>query len=147
VIIQPILISGLLGLLLYAVLQYRRSRLLSAAMVVVSLSGILLVMSPQTTDVLAHAVGVGRGTDLIVYCFILVALIAIFNLHLRLRAASEVTTALARAIALIAPKEPTAVETHLADGGEEQIPAGVTPAEATLTRNVCSHSAERQQLV
>jgi len=124
VIIKVILGSGLLGILIYAVVQYRRSRLLSGAMIATSIAGIVFVMFPDITDVLANAVGIGRGVDLILYCFVLVALIAIFNLHLRMRASTEVTTELARAIALMSPREPGAAKTHLSESDDEALLAG-----------------------
>ena len=48
----------------------------------------------------ARADAARHGADLVLYCFVLITFAAIFNLHLRLRAAQETTTALARALAV-----------------------------------------------
>jgi small membrane protein len=106
-IIKGLLISGLLGIMLYAALQYHRSRLLAQLMVTTSVTGVALVMFPETTNRIAQTVGVGRGADLVLYCFVIFTLMAIFNIHLRMRASVEESTELARAIALMSAKQPT----------------------------------------
>lgn len=105
-IIQIVLIAALIGFSLYALSQRRRAAPLANAMMAISLLGILLVLFPALTSDVAHAVGVGRGTDLVLYCFILITIMAIGNIHLRLRAASEQTTELARAVALLSAQPP-----------------------------------------
>jgi hypothetical protein len=72
--------------------------------------GGVLVLFPNWTNAVANLVGVGRGADLIFYCFVLITLTAVFNLHLRLRASMEQTTDLARAVALISARSPS--DTH-----------------------------------
>ena len=99
-IIQALLLPVLAAMLFYAITQRRRSGLLSGAMMAITLAGGVFVLFPGLTHAIAHAVGVGRGADLVTYCFILVTLFAIFNLHLRLRASADLITELARAIAL-----------------------------------------------
>jgi len=99
-IIQFLLSSILLGVFAYALSQRRRSVPISVAIMAISLGGIVLVLFPEVTTRVAHAVGVGRGADLVFYCFILITLAAIFNIHLRLRATTETITELARAWAL-----------------------------------------------
>jgi small membrane protein len=100
VIIQALLLPVLASILFYAISQRRRSRLLSAAMMIITLVGGVFVLFPGSTQAIANSVGIGRGADLVTYCFILVTLVAVFNLHLRLRASAELITELARAIAL-----------------------------------------------
>jgi len=103
-IIRVILLLGLAAVLVYALSQRRRSRLVSLVIMASAVAGGFFFVFPDTTNLIAHRLGVGRGVDLITYVFIVISLAAILNLHLRLRAASEVATDLARAIALISAR-------------------------------------------
>jgi len=40
---------------------------------------VLVVVFPSWTSELAHAVGVGRGADLLLYCLVIVVMVAIIN--------------------------------------------------------------------
>lgn len=93
-------------LVLYAFGQRRRSGPLSYGIILAALAGEVLVIFPDLSTTLAHAVGVGRGADLVFYVFMLIVFAAIANLHLRLRAHSEVVTQLAREVALSTVREP-----------------------------------------
>jgi len=93
-------------LVLYAFGQRRRSGPLSYGIILAALAGAVLVIFPDLSTTLAHAVGVGRGADLVFYVFMLIVFAAIANLHLRLRAHSEVVTQLAREVALSTVREP-----------------------------------------
>lgn len=93
-------------LVLYAFGQRRRSGPLSYGIILAALAGAVLVIFPDLSTTLAHAVGVGRGADLVFYVFMLIVFAAIANLHLRLRAHSEVVTQLAREVALSTVGEP-----------------------------------------
>jgi hypothetical protein len=106
--IKGILILGFMIILSYALSQRRRSRFVASAMVIIVIVGVVSVMYPELTGDVAHAVGVGRGADLILYCFVLATLVAILNLHLRLRAVLEMTTNVTRAVALASAMTPTA---------------------------------------
>lgn len=104
--IKFVLTAGLLILFFYAAFQHSRSRLMSSIMMAAALMGEVLVLWPDLSNRLAQAAGVGRGADLIFYCFIAAAMSAIFNLHLRLRSMGEVTTELARSIAIMSTSKP-----------------------------------------
>jgi small membrane protein len=105
-IIQAGLIFILAILAIYALSQQKRSPIVGGLILCIAALGIGLVLFPETATYIANLVGVGRGADLIFYLFIVVALVAIFNLHLRIRAISEVATELARSIALITARRP-----------------------------------------
>ena len=105
-IIQAVIVVFFLILAAYALMQKERAPLVSATMLIISMLGILLTLAPGVATELAHLAGVGRGTDLVFYLFILVSLTAILNLHLRMRANAELVTALARHVALQAVKVP-----------------------------------------
>jgi len=108
VIINLVLLAAMAMLLLYSIRQWRKSPLVSSFVAINAVSGAVLINHPQMANYIANFVGVGRGADLVFYLFIVIALTAIFNLHLRLRDHAEIETELARAIALqsaIAPKD------------------------------------------
>jgi hypothetical protein len=100
VIFQGILVLCFLGIFAYSLSQWRRSRLVGGVITTIAVAGIVMVLLPDLTNIAAHAVGVGRGADLILYCFIVVTLVAVLNLHLRIRAMSEQNTEIVRLIAL-----------------------------------------------
>ena len=99
-IIQVLLIGGLLLCLLYAFMQRQKSRLLSKAISIVVLTGIYLVLFPEHTNELAHFVGVGRGADLVFYCWLVISLIVSMNLQLQILQLQRLITELAREMAL-----------------------------------------------
>ncbi|MDX2223550.1 MAG: DUF2304 domain-containing protein [Rhodospirillaceae bacterium] len=107
-IVQVLLSLGLLTLAGYAWLQRARARVLSWAMILICAFGEVLVLNPELATRIAHWMGVGRGADLVVYCFIVASLGLIMNLHLRLHALHEDFTELARRVALRDAREPSA---------------------------------------
>jgi small membrane protein len=100
VIIQVLLICGLLLCLLCAFMQSQKSRLLSKAILIVALTGIYLVLFPEHTNELAHFVGVGRGADMVLYCWLVISIIVSMNLQLQILQLRGLITELAREIAL-----------------------------------------------
>jgi hypothetical protein len=99
-----IFVLAILGV--YALSQQKRSPILGGLILCIAILGIGLVLLPEMATYIANWAGVGRGADLIFYLFMVVALVATFNLHLRLRAISEVTTELTRSIALSTARQP-----------------------------------------
>ena len=115
-IIRGLLIGGLLLCLLYALMQRQKSRLLSKAIAIVALTGIYLVLFPEHTNALAHVVGVGRGADLVLYCWLVISLIVSMHLHLQILQLQGLITALAREMALQGARRSTderSTGTHL----------------------------------
>lgn len=107
-IIQWILIAGLVLALCYAFLQRKKSRLVSKAIAVVALAGIYLVLFPTYATMLANYLGVGRGADLITYCWILISLAISLNLQFKILELQSNVTDLTREFALssaLTPKE------------------------------------------
>ena len=95
------LLTIVLGVLMvYAWLQVHSSKLLSALLALTCMVGLVFVWAPEVTQDLAHAVGVGRGADLITYLWIISSLFVSFNLHLELRRERERFTKLVRQLAL-----------------------------------------------
>jgi len=92
------------------------------------LAAVLSVLFPQWLSWLANLVGVGRGTDLLLYGLIVVFLVFVYSQYRRNLALQRQLTRLTRRIALIeaagetrAPEDSSAagdlVEDDVADGG------------------------------
>ncbi|MCV2353662.1 DUF2304 domain-containing protein [Paucibacter sp. B2R-40] len=103
-IMQFILISGLLACLIYAFLQRQKSRLISALLAVISILGIVFVSTPELTNVLAKFVGIGRGADLILYCWLLISIVVSVNLQMKILSIHKNITDLTRELALMRPQ-------------------------------------------
>lgn len=99
-VIQFLLIAALLVTMGYALRQRSRAPLVSLAVLVFGLLGIVFVLLPDMTTQLAHMMGVGRGADLLLYCFIVIGMLTVLNLHLRLLHSQEMLTDVARDLAL-----------------------------------------------
>ena len=100
--IASILLSTLLcGILVYAWSEQRRVPLVAVSTIIAATAGLYFVWFPSQANKLADLVGVGRGADLILYLWVLISLLILFNLHLKLRSQMELITDLSREIALL----------------------------------------------
>jgi hypothetical protein len=100
--IAPALLSALLCVILvYAWSEQRRAPLVAASTMIAAAAGLYLVWFPSHANALAEVAGVGRGADLILYLWVLISLLVLFNLHLKLRSQMELITQLSREIALL----------------------------------------------
>jgi small membrane protein len=99
-IAQLILTVLLLGILLYAWIQYRRAPAIGILAMLAALTGLYFVWIPAHATWLAEHVGIGRGVDLILYLWVVISLIVLLNLHLKLRIQNEMITVLARELAI-----------------------------------------------
>ena len=97
-----------LGLIVmtYSAREWRRSRLIGMALAVCSLVACVLVWFPTLSDQLAHLVGVGRGADVVLYCYSAISFIMILNIGLKQRDLHQSITQLARYIAVSTPRLP-----------------------------------------
>ena len=105
-IIKLLLTFGLAWVLLYAVSQRRSGRLSYRMMLLLSGAGVYFVWVPEQTTVIANAVGVGRGADLLLYCWIIISLVLSLSLNLKIRRQLEMITELTRFVALSTPAAP-----------------------------------------
>jgi hypothetical protein len=99
-ITRAILSILLVGVLLYAGSEYRRSPAVAFLAILAAIAGIYFAWFPDHATRLAQWAGVGRGVDLVIYIWVCISLLVLLNLHLKLRMQTEKLTALARAIAL-----------------------------------------------
>lgn len=90
-------------LLITAVLYFKafRTRATDRALTIAVFAlFVLFILLPDTTTVIAHAVGVGRGADLIFYLFIMACSFFVVLLYGRLLTLETKLTALVREIAI-----------------------------------------------
>lgn len=100
--IAPIVLSTILsGILVYAWSEQRRVPLVATCTIVAAAAGLYFVWLPSHANMLAELAGVGRGADLMLYLWVLISLLILFNLHLKLRSQMELITQLAREVALL----------------------------------------------
>ena len=126
-IIQILLTLGLVVLIPYAYAQRATSRLIPVAMTTIGVVGLYFVWLPDHANYLAHLVGVGRGADLVLYCWILISLIVALNLHIVARSNLRLITELARYIALAEPRPPCGMSPRHPAG--RTFDAGAPPGE------------------
>jgi hypothetical protein len=71
---------------------------------------------PRGTMLAARAVGIGRGTDLVLYCSVLATLVGFFYIYTRFRRVERDLTLLTRELAMrdprLPPPRPLAPESH-----------------------------------
>ena len=103
--IRILLTVGLLVFVVYGTNQRGKSRFVFHATLVIGAAGLFFVWMPEEANDLAYLLGVGRGADLILYCWILTTLIVALNLHVLIRENQQLTTELARQLALAHPLE------------------------------------------
>ena len=106
-IIQVILTAGLCLCISYAYLQQHKSKLVSYTISVVALIGIYFVYSPDQSNRIAAFVGIGRGADLILYCWVVISLIVSVNLQIKILSLYQVVTCLTREIAILNARQPS----------------------------------------
>jgi small membrane protein len=103
VIIKLILITALVLAAVFAYRAGRGARSLAARRMGLTLvmgCGIIAVLTPSIVSRLANLVGVGRGTDLVLYVFVVASLFVWIGLYRRLHEMEERFVDLARQIAL-----------------------------------------------
>ena len=106
-IIKLLLLAGLAGAA-YTLMHGRRtalSLLVRRGIALLALAlGAVAVLLPDLVTQVAHAVGVGRGTDLVVYMLCVTFLFTTIGLHLRLATMHDRYVELARQVALNAAR-------------------------------------------
>jgi small membrane protein len=107
--IQGLLITSIIALLVY-LLRSRRSAQSKAwvkvGYMVFVLAGVYAVLRPNDTTVVAHWVGVDRGTDLMLYALIIAFIFTTLSTYLRFKDLELRYARLARAVALEGAQTP-----------------------------------------
>ena len=106
--IIKLLLIGALAFAAYTLMHGRRtalSLLVRRAIALLAIAvGAVAVLVPDVVTQVAHAVGVGRGTDLVVYLLCVTFLFTTIGLHMRLAAIHDKYVELARQVALNAAR-------------------------------------------
>lgn len=113
VAIQILLIAAVLLLLVFFLRNHGTSRTRASVkigFVLFLVFGVVAVVDPNATTKLANAVGVGRGTDLLVYLLVVAFAFAMINTYLRFRDWELRQARLARAVALRDAEPPARVQ-------------------------------------
>ncbi len=98
---QYILTGILLFLEFYFATADGGSRSAKIGICLIILAGIGLVWQPEFSNVLAHAIGISRGADLLMYLWILISFLIIGRLRLRLWRLEHEITLVVRQMALM----------------------------------------------
>jgi hypothetical protein len=127
VLIQIILIVAALGLLV-VLLRSRTSARTRAwkklILILLTAVAVASILRPELTQRAANVVGVGRGTDLLLYLLTAVFLYVVVGFYLRFRDVERQLTLLARQLALDEAGHPL---DHRAPGARTVEPPGETP--------------------
>ncbi len=102
-IIKVLLVAALAGAVLFAMRTQARGNHLAVRRIVAGgflLAGALSVLFPDITVVAANAVGVARGTDLLLYVLVVAFLFVTIGLYQRVHSLERRLTDLARELAL-----------------------------------------------
>ena len=122
-IIVLVLTGALSLVVLYGIrLLSTARRLVGFSVIAVAVAGIVLVWDPDLSTRLANLVGVGRGTDLLVYLLFILTAMLVLLVHARFRTYDRMITELARSVSIA----------HVQEAAPAR-PAGVVAATMTGT--------------
>jgi hypothetical protein len=96
---------GLLAMT-YGMREWKYSKIVALSLLLISTVGIVIVWAPEVAVLLADLAGVGRGADLILYCYSAISFVMILNQGLKQRELQQSITRLARHIAVGSPRMP-----------------------------------------
>ncbi len=99
-IIQATISVSLILIFLFYMANSRRRALSVVAAVTGTVAGLVLTWQPDLATVLAQSVGLGRGADLIFYCWVLISMALFLNIHFRQTEIRQHLTNLVREIAI-----------------------------------------------
>jgi hypothetical protein len=103
--IQFILIIPLALIILLLVVKLRNRTFHRLAFIAIVLLGIVFVIYPNLTNSIAALLGVGRGTDLILYFCIVAGILAMLFLYGKQRKIQETQTEIIRSVAIAMAKK------------------------------------------
>lgn len=99
-IIQILLSFGLGFILLFYLANSRRASPTSVFAVLGAGSGLVFVWNPQLATKIAEMLGVGRGADLLFYCWVMISIALFLSVHFKFRQLNQQITDLVREIAI-----------------------------------------------
>ena len=107
--IQVLLIASVLALLVFLLRSRRRAKSkawVKVGYVLFVMAGIYAILRPNDTTVVAHWVGVDRGTDLMLYALIIAFAFTTLSAYMRFKDIELKYARLARAVALQTARVP-----------------------------------------
>jgi len=99
---QVLLLLGLLLLWIY-IFRLRSDSIDRILFFIAGIVGVIFILNPQITTHIANFIGIGRGTDLMLYLFILASLFYVAAMNTRHRRLKRQMTLIVRALALQSP--------------------------------------------
>jgi len=111
--IQFTLSVFLLALIVHGLISIQRSKLIGYFLILLSICGLYLVWQPEKANSLAHAFGIGRGADLLLYSWFLTSSSIMILLNIKVNRLHQELTDLARFIAICNAKKPTVSKINL----------------------------------
>lgn len=116
-----LIVAGILfAASLWALFRGRVRRWEGGLSALVWLIAALAIIWPNATTRIAHAVGLGRGINLLVYCTVVTVLVGFTMVYVRLRKLRREMTLLVRQLALAN-----------AEAGPDRSPEGISPVDDT----------------
>ncbi len=94
--IKILLITGVAFIAVYFFIRLRNSLFDILLLLTLIGAAIIFILFPETTNNLAHKLGVGRGADLVFYTSILIFWFVILKLYARIRKLEQTITLLVR---------------------------------------------------
>ena len=104
--IQILLTACFGAVALYALAQHSRIRIIARGLILLSLTAIFFVWNPGLTSTIASYLGIGRGTDLVMYFLFVLLVFQLLVLHLKLQNQLVLITRLARRFAIDSARFP-----------------------------------------
>ena len=98
--IKIILITGVAFIAVYFFIRLRNSLFDIILLLSLIAAAIIFILFPETTNSLAHKLGVGRGADLVFYTSIIIFWFVILKLYARIRKLEQIITQVIRKDAL-----------------------------------------------
>lgn len=99
--VSVLLIMCLLGVSSYGMRTFiKGSYFIGGAVTVLALVGVVFVVHPEYSTMIANYAGIGRGADLLLYLFFMLSVVLILLIHAKFERQNVLITDLARSIAL-----------------------------------------------
>jgi len=98
--IQILLITGVVLVAVYFFVRLHNSALDILLLLALVSAAVVFIFFPDTTNRIAHKLGVGRGADLVFYLSIVIFWFVILKLYVRIRKLEKIVTDVVRKDAL-----------------------------------------------
>lgn len=104
--IKILLALPLLILILYFLTRLNDKTVYRVSLILIASAGIGLILFPNASNIIANALGVGRGTDLVFYVGAIIFFIALLVFYSKLKRIERTQTEIIRQMAIDQSKQP-----------------------------------------